>query len=132
MEHKPLYLCDTSKNTECKMCINGVCQSEKCDCTREIKFAKLHKDGEPIKICYKIAYEEQQAYKNIIAARNSIAKIISILDKMADNPLDNPLTDIFKIAKAQSELISLLINLETIISDYEKNGKMPEVWATRN
>lgn len=126
MAHKPLYLCDPAKNTECNMCINEVCQSEKCDCTTEIKFAKLYKDGKPIEICYEAAYEMQTAYKNIVAARNSIAKIISILDKMADNPL----TDIFKIAKTQSELIPLAITLETIISDYEEDGKMPKILAT--
>lgn len=72
--------------------------------------------------------EDKISYKNIVAARDSIAKTILSLDKM----LDVQESDVFNIAKAQTELTPLLIALETIISDYEETGKMSKYYLGTN
>ena len=43
-EKKTLYLCDPSKNKECK---KNKCQI-KCKLTKYVEFAKLDKNGKPV------------------------------------------------------------------------------------
>ena len=43
-EKKTLYLCDPSKNKECK---KNTCQI-KCKLTKYVEFAKLDKNGKPV------------------------------------------------------------------------------------
>lgn len=47
-----LYVCDPAKNTECKAAVDGVCTSEFCDYTSKQEFARLEKDGRPMKIVH--------------------------------------------------------------------------------
>ncbi len=44
------YLCDPTKNIECKRSVGGECCSEHCAATTNPEYAKLDEYGRPIKV----------------------------------------------------------------------------------
>lgn len=47
---KEIYLCDPSRNTECRRSVGGECSNEYCAATAHPEYAQLDEYGKPIKL----------------------------------------------------------------------------------